>query len=178
MSNSAIPWAHLAIAAGIFLLSVLLLALALRIRRSLGLPTGQVVYADSARWGKPEKPLYDPECGLAGKPDYLLQRRGEVIPVEVKSGWAPPVPFDSHAMQLAAYCLLVERGMGVRPPYGLLRYHNRTFRLPYTDEMRERVLGLIVEVRRAKSQEEVGRSHEHKARCARCGYRSICDQRL
>ena len=178
MSMAAIPWTYLAIAAGILLLSVLLLIMALRIRRSLGLPSGQVVYADSARWGKPEKPLYDPECRLAGKPDYLYRRRGEIIPVEVKSGWAPPVPFDSHVVQLAAYCLLVERSMGTRPPYGLLRYRNRTFRLPYTDEMRERVLGLVSEVRRAKLLEAVDRSHEHKARCARCGFRTVCDQRL
>jgi CRISPR-associated exonuclease Cas4 len=98
--------------------------------------------------------------------------------VEVKSGWAPPVPFDSHAMQLAAYCLLVERDLGVRPPYGLLRYRNRTFRLAYTDEIRERVLDMIFEVRRAKRLETVDRSHEHQARCARCSFRSVCDQRL
>jgi hypothetical protein len=54
---AALPWTHLAIAAGILLLSVLLMVFALRIRRSLGLPAGQVVYADSTRWGKPEKPL-------------------------------------------------------------------------------------------------------------------------
>ena len=37
-------------------------------------------------------------------------------------------------MQLAAYCLLVEETIGAAPPYGLLRYAERTFRLDYTQQ--------------------------------------------
>ena len=82
--------------------------LARHLQRASGLPRGRVVYADPGLWGKPEKPLFDAALGLTGKPDYLIRSGKSLIPVEVKSGWAPTAPYDSHVLQLAAYCLLVE----------------------------------------------------------------------
>ena len=84
-----------------------------RVRRAAGLPGGRVVYTDTRAWGKVEKPLYDHGLGLTGKPDYLVEKDGQLIPVEVKSGRAPEAPYDSHIYQLAAYCLLVERTLSV-----------------------------------------------------------------
>ena len=101
-----------------------------------------------------------------------------IIPAEVKSGYAPRNPYDSHVMQLAAYCLLVESTYGDRPPYAILRYRNRTFKLPFTPELEEEVCDLITEIRRCKTREDVPRSHKNPARCASCGYRQVCDQRL
>ena len=101
-----------------------------------------------------------------------------MIPVEVKSSWAPRTPYDSHKLQLAAYCLLVERYYGIRPAYGLLRYRNRTFRMKFDRELEYQVLDLLDEIRQQKEQEEVWRSHQQKNRCSRCGFREKCDQRL
>ena len=64
-----------------------------------------MVYTDTGAWGKVEKPLYYHALGLTGKPDYLVERDGILIPVEVKSGRTPEAPYDSHIFQLAAYCL-------------------------------------------------------------------------
>jgi CRISPR-associated exonuclease Cas4 len=167
------------------LLPLLLIVLALlffwissRLKRRTGMPDGRIIYADSGQWGKPAKPLYDADLGLTGKPDYLIRKRKTIIPVEVKSAWAPPVPYESHKLQLAAYCLLVESSFGQRPPYGLLRYRNRTFRINYSDELEGQLLDVLDEIREVKEQEEAGRSHHQKNRCARCGYRYVCDQRL
>ena len=78
-----------------------------------------------------EKPLFARRIGLTGKPDYLLDVRGNTIPVEVKPRRRAPRPYESDLMQLAAYCLLVEETIGTAPPYGLLRYAERTApRLP------------------------------------------------
>lgn len=143
-----------------------------------GLPDGKIIYADTGRWGKPAKPLYDAELGLTGKPDYLIRKNGIIIPVEVKSAWAPPAPYESHKLQLAAYCLLVQGYFGLRPPYGLLRYRNRTFRVVFSPELEEQVREVVEEIRLQKEQDEACRSHDHPNRCARCGYRGICDQRL
>ncbi|MBK7450031.1 MAG: hypothetical protein IPJ47_11620 [Anaerolineales bacterium] len=33
-----------------------------------------------------EKPLYYPALGLTGKPDYLIEKNGQIIPVEVNQG--------------------------------------------------------------------------------------------
>lgn len=158
--------------------AALLLLLSLILRRRAGLPEGRIVYADPGMWGKVEKPLYDSALGLTGKPDYLVKNHNQVIPVEVKSMWAPREPYDSHRLQLGAYCLLVERSLGQRPPYGLLRYRNRTFRIPYTTSFEDEVIGILEDIRDHKDMEEVRRSHEHPNRCARCGYRNRCDQRL
>lgn len=147
-------------------------------RRAAGLPPGRVVYTDTRAWGKVEKPLYDPVLGLTGKPDYLVEHNGRIIPVEVKSGHAPAQPHASHVYQLAAYCALVEHAHGVRPPYGLIHYRNRTFAVDYTPALQQSLLALLEQIRRQERLGEAARSHEEPARCARCGYRTHCDQRL
>jgi CRISPR-associated exonuclease Cas4 len=149
-----------------------------RLKGQSGIPDGRIIYTDTGRWGKPAQPLYDAELGLTGKPDYLIRKSQTIIPVEVKSAWAPPAPYESHKLQLAAYCLLVQSYYGKRPPYGLLRYRNRTFRINFNPEIEEQVLNVLEEIRLVKEQDEACRSHNHPNRCARCGYRSICDQRL
>lgn len=166
-------------------LAVLLIVLALallwqssRQRKAAGLPGGRVIYADTRRWGPVEKPLYDPQLHLTGKPDYLVAQGSELIPVEVKSAQAPSSPHDSHIFQLAAYCLLVERSMGKRPPYGILHYRNQTFAIDYTPELEAALLEILSDMRRCEKAGEADRSHEQAARCARCGFRTACDQRL
>ncbi len=155
-----------------------------RQRRATGLPTGRVISSDMRGWDEVEKPLYDPVSGLTGKPDYLVeQKNGKVlIPVEVKSGRAPTIPYDSHVFQLAAYCLLVERTHGTRPPYGILRYRDRTFAIDYTATLRQELEKVLDEMRQELRQQDRGQaghcSHQEPARCARCGYRKYCNERL
>jgi CRISPR-associated exonuclease Cas4 len=169
----------------LFFLAVVLLALAVaalwfsrRARRAGGLPPGRVISSDMGGWKRQEKPLYDPQSGLTGRPDYLVEQNGAIIPVEVKSGWAPSDPHPGHLYQLAAYCLLVERTWGSRPPYGILHYRNRTFAIDYTTALEEELLALVEELRLQQRRTEAARSHDSPARCARCGYRDTCDQRL
>ncbi len=149
-----------------------------RTRHAAGLPGGRVIYTDTRSWGKVEKPLYDPLLSLTGKPDYLVQQNGRIIPVEVKSGRAPESPYDSHIYQLATYCLLVERTMGIRPPYGIIHYEDRDFAVDYTHELETALLDLLAEIRRDERREEVNRSHESAARCAKCGFRNTCEQKM
>jgi CRISPR-associated exonuclease Cas4 len=168
--------------AAVFLLAVALIVLWIsgRQRRATGLPSGSVIYSDTDRWRKVEKPLYDAKSGLTGRPDYLVEDddKGVLIPIEVKSGRAPSLPYDSHIFQLAAYCLLVERVYGKRPPYGILRYRDRTFTIEYTPELEYDLEALLEEIRQQERRGEADRSHQEPARCARCGFRSYCNQRL
>ncbi len=164
-------------------LAFLLLALALfwlssRQRRAAGLPGGRVIYTDTRNWGAVEKPLHDPNLGLTGKPDYLVKQGGRIIPVEVKSGRTPDAAYDSHIFQLAAYCLLVHKTLGKRPPYGIIHYPGRDFAIDYTPELEAVLLDNLVNMRRDEHRASVGRSHEEAHRCARCGFRNVCDQRL
>ncbi len=169
----------LSVAVLLALLGLLLVWLSARRRRQLGLPAGRVVYSDVGTRQELEKPLYDRTLGLTGRPDYLVRQGKQLIPVEVKSAAAPPVPYDSHVFQVLAYCLLVERQMGVRPAYGLLRYDDREFRIDFTFEAEERLLDLLADIRRAERRSGLPeRSHTSAARCRACGFREICDQRL
>ena len=142
------------------------------------MPTGRVIYADTRGWGPVEQPLYDAELGLVGKPDYLVESGEQLIPVEVKSTRNSNAPYDAHIFQLAAYCLLVQRQLGKRPPYGILHYANRTYAIDYTSELEQTIQDLLVEIHAQGIKKELPRSHNSAARCSHCGYRSVCDQRL
>lgn len=163
----------------LLLLAVFILWQSSRRRKEAGLPGGRVIYSDTRAWGERlEDPLYDPRLGLTGRPDYLVEQKGQIIPVEVKSGRAPETPYDSHIHQMAAYCLLVDRVLGKRPPYGIIHYPSRTFAVDYTPSLEASMLDMLAEMRRDETRAEVNCSHSDPARCRRCGFRSVCDQKL
>ena len=170
----------------IFYTAILLVVIAMvllwqsgRAQKASGLPGGRVIYTDTRTWGsKVEKPLYDSALGLTGKPDYLVEKNGRYIPVEVKSGRAPQAPYDSHIYQLASYCLLVEKAFGSRPPYGIIHYEDRDFAVDYTRELENSLLEILDEMRHDERRQDVARSHESAARCAGCGFRNVCGQKL
>jgi NAD+ kinase len=96
------------------IIGLALLAAAELIRRRSGLPAGVPVYIDTGKL-ETAAPLFDPELGLAGRPDYILKHRRAMIPVEVKTGSTPPQPYEGHTLQLAAYMKLVEAWNGHSP---------------------------------------------------------------
>ena len=159
-------------------IALLIFWISRRLSLRTGIPDGRIIFSDHGVWSKTLKPLYDSAIGLTGKPDYLIRRNGLIVPAEVKSTWAPRSPYDSHILQLAAYCMLVDSTYGQRPPYGLLRYRNRTFKVEYTSDLESRLLEVIGIIRRQKNKEESPRSHDNPHRCAKCGFRNSCDQRL
>ena len=166
------------LAAILVVLALALLWQAGQRQKEIGLPAGRIIYSDTRDWGPVESSLYDPDLGLAGRPDYLVEKGGQIMPVEVKSTRIADAPYDSHIFQLAAYCLLVERTRDRRPPHGILHYPNRTFALDYTPQMEAALLDLIDEMRSLERRKNIPRSHDSAARCNACGYREICDQRL
>lgn len=166
------------LALAILLVAVILFVIAGRQRRAAGLPGGRVIYTDTRAWGEVEKPLYDAELGLTGKPDYLVEQNNRLIPVEVKTGRTPEAPYDSHIFQVASYCYLVHKTFGKRPPYGILHYPNRDFAIDYTPELESALLDIIADMRVNERRTSVPRSHEQEHRCRRCGFRDVCDERL
>ncbi len=159
------------------LLGLVLIWLAGRGQAQSGMPRGRVVYLDPGSLGPAPDPLYDAKLDLAGRPDFLLSTAEGVIPVEVKSGRAPLQPHDSHLLQLAAYCRLVQAREDRRPPHGVLKYADRSLAVPFSASLEERLLDTLAEMRRAEVRTP-DRSHESAGRCRACGYREGCDQRL
>jgi CRISPR-associated exonuclease Cas4 len=158
-------------------LALVLFWLALRLRQRSGLPWASVV-ADDTGGTMLERPLFAPRYRLTGKPDYLLERRGQLVPVEVKPGRRANEPYESDLMQLAAYCLLVEEAMGRTPPYGLLRYAEASFRLDYTPAVRGHLVALLEEMQELLDADDCARSHNQARRCAGCGFYAVCDERV
>ena len=159
-------------------LAGLFLYQAARIRRETGLSFGEILYRDDHQMEENNKTFYDRKLGLAGRPDYLIRENGMVIPVEVKSSKRIRTPYDSHIFQLAAYGLLVGAEFGQLPPSGILIYRDKRFRVPITESLRVETIRLVQEIRDNGRKRSLARSHDEAARCAGCGFRGICDQRL
>ncbi len=149
-----------------------------RWRRETGIPRGRVIYADTGGWERLAAPLTAPSLGLTGKPDYLVADGPDIIPVEVKSHPAPSSPYAAHVLQLAAYCALVEAVYGRRPAYGLLRYADRTFEIPYTPELEANLQETLTAIREARRVGEAARQHRDIRRCRACLYRGNCPETL
>jgi CRISPR-associated exonuclease Cas4 len=159
-------------------LGFLLLVRSGALRRQVGLPAGRVIYTDTSAWDRCERPLFSDRYRLTGRPDYLVRTRRGVVPVEVKSGTAPPQPYLAHILQLAAYCLLVEEQEGRAPPFGILKYREKAFEIDFTPWLRSELLSIIDDIRHDLQVHDVERSHDELARCQGCGYRQQCEQRL
>ena len=163
----------------LLILGMAAVVLARRTRSAAGLPTGQVIYSDTSRWRRAERPLFSRRHQLAGKPDYLVREGRTIIPVEVKSQRAPAAgPHKGHILQLAAYCLLVEETENARPAYGLIHYADQTVRIDNTPELTRTLLATLDAMRRDMDRGEAHRSHDDPARCRRCGVQAACDERL
>lgn len=162
----------------LLVVGILLLLLARRGSHSAGLPAGRIISMDTAGLEPPEKPIFDHVLGLSGRPDYLLRKGRDLLPVEVKSGKAPSsAPYESHLLQLGAYLMLAWSQNRRRPPYGVLVYDGAVFRIPFTAGLESEVRATIARMR-AMIGQPVNRSHQSSERCAGCGYFGICDQSL
>jgi len=156
--------------------SLFLFRRARRLREQTGLPQGRVIYADTGAWNRCERPLFSRRYLLTGKPDYLVDDGKTKIPVEVKHTRCPASPYRSHVLQLAAYCLLVEEEYGQPPPYGIIKYRDRTYAVEYTPQLRAQLLSTLAEMRQNLIAGDVGPSHTNPNRCRSCGYREVCGE--
>lgn len=111
---------------------------------------------------------------LLGKPDAILEIRGELAPLEFKSKLRER-PLRGHVLQLAAYCALLEEFSGVRVRKGILKYANRKFEIPFDDELRSELGRTLMEMRNLAnlpiSEAIVFAKLE---RCEKCSARDRC----
>ncbi len=147
-------------------------------RARTGLPPGSLTYVDTTEWKACQRPLFSNRYRLTGKPDYLIHQQNHIIPVEVKSSTGLTRPYDSHVLQLMAYCLLVEETEKKPPPFGTLHYPDANFRIEYTPQARAELLNTLNRLRSDLSSNDVSRSHTSPERCRYCGYRHVCTQSL
>jgi CRISPR-associated exonuclease Cas4 len=134
---------------------------------------GEIRYVDD---GKPRM-LRSERLGLQGRPDYILEIEGEMVPVEIKSGRTPKGPLFSHILQVAAYCVLLEEE-GQKVTHGILRYDEAEHEIEYNQDLRLMVLSKLEEMRSLKRTGDVHRNHHRPGKCHSCSRREGCPERL
>ncbi len=154
--------------------------------RALGLPAGRIVYSDA---DGAARPLTARRYPLTGKPDYVvLTSGGQRVPVELKSGRAPRVkggerrPRHEDVLQLVTYLIILDDLYDEPPRYGLLRYADATFEVPYAADLRDEVLDLLAEMQALDDElDEAGQGpHGDPSvqKCHACAFRAICDDAI
>ncbi len=152
--------------------ALLLAILSVRLMRRSGI-RGRVVASDSILL-RPSRVLRSALYGIAGKPDYLVQEHGHIVPVELKPSRESNTPWLRDVVQLAAYCLLLEETEPRFGGYGYLRYANRTFRIEFTDRVRQELLRTLDGMRADLAASDVLPNHHDPRRCARCMLVAVC----
>ena len=127
--------------------------------------------------------LRDPDLGLRGKPDYVLEQdignRRALVPLELKPTRRGRRVYESDAVQVGAYLLLLQAVYGDRAArFGYVRYSTGTFRIELTSELERRVRGIVATIHGARHAAVIHRSHAVPAKCVSCAMRPHCDESL
>jgi len=146
-----------------------------RMRKEYGIPEGRIIYTDL---DKPAEPLFSEQLRLTGKPDFIVNFKGQYIPVEVKTGITDS-PYRNHVLQLAAYCLLVEEKYNQVIPFGVLVYAGgRQFRIPFESYLRRQVTTILEEMRTKLAAGQIQRNHNLIAKCQHCSMGVHCNLKI
>ncbi|MBS3149281.1 Dna2/Cas4 domain-containing protein [Candidatus Woesearchaeota archaeon] len=161
---------------GIIVLSLILFLIFRKLSRKIKndnkLPSGNIFRTDL---NKPSKALVSDKYRLIGKPDYLLNVNGKIIPVEFKTSSNNKLK-DGHVLQLASYCLLVEECFKQKVDYGILDYNGVKYEIPFNDDLKNELLKVLFEIRSVR--EKPLRNHENPGRCLNCSYNYGCPENL
>ncbi|MFA5102951.1 MAG: CRISPR-associated protein Cas4 [Candidatus Thermoplasmatota archaeon] len=143
-------------------------------KKSFGIPDGLILYSDL---NVPAAPLFSKRFRLAGKPDYIVQKENQYIPVEVKSGKGPH-PHQSQVLQLAAYCQILEDTTGAFIPEGILVYNNVPYTIRFDPKLRFELESVMKTMRASLRSGVTKRNHHEPGRCHHCSMKRFCTENL
>ena len=162
----------------LILIGLLVFWLGRRSQAEAGLPIGRVIASDTNGWRLLEKPLFSHTHRLAGKPDYLVRRGREIIPVEVKSSQAPA---DRAAPQscvaIGSVLPVGRRTYRQKPKYGIVKYADRMFAVDYTTALHAALLDAMPCGTMSHTTKPIAHTTRRPA-VRTAGYRHACDERL
>jgi len=157
--------------------AIVLLAYAIRMRsmvrtekRYCGVPDGLILYSDL---NVPAAPLFSKRFRLTGKPDYIVRKADQLIPVEVKTGQGP-YPHQSQVLQLAAYCQILEDTSGGFIPEGILVYNTVPYTIAFDPKLRFELESVMKTMRESLRSGATQRNHDEPRRCRHCSMRRYC----
>ncbi len=130
-----------------------------------------IISADDSALGTPT--LRSARYGLVGRPDQLVSVGRMLIPVEQKPRARSMQ--QSHVLQVAAQCLLVQEVYGVRPSHGLLVLAGGKQELvEFTPALERRLLNTMAQMRSLLRVDAEPGPHWVGAKCRSCGFRETC----
>jgi CRISPR-associated exonuclease Cas4 len=147
-----------------------------RLREEHGIEKGTIEYVDAL--DDSSEMLISEKYGLRGRPDYILKKEGNLVPVEIKTGRVPKGPLFSHILQLAAYCLLMEEKYEKPPPYGIIKYSDVPHEIEYTPELKNILVSKLNDMKKIMKIGEAHRNHNRPNKCRGCSRREMCPEKL
>ncbi|MCS7144613.1 MAG: CRISPR-associated protein Cas4, partial [Archaeoglobaceae archaeon] len=141
------------------------------------IPKGEIVYTDAIRL---ERPLFSKKLQIVGKPDFVIVRGRDYIPIEFKSSKSPMKPYRGHVLQLAAYCWLLEEKTGSKVKHGVIVYGDgKKFRINYDERLRSDLIYTVSEMRellKADLNYALKFAANNGRKCKSCNIRERCEE--
>ncbi|MFH1055278.1 MAG: CRISPR-associated protein Cas4 [Candidatus Altiarchaeota archaeon] len=120
--------------------------------------------------------LKSDSLGLSGRVDKIMYNSG-LVPVDIKTGVASELGWESDRIQLCAYGMLMEDKFSGNIPYGLLEYTRIAKRRPvlFTEELRRQVFDArdgVQEILEGAAPDVC--PHGQPRKCESCNLRDEC----
>jgi len=133
----------------------------------------KITYSDL---NTPAKAFFSKRYRLSGKPDYIIKKNNQCIPVEVKTGHHDK-PQKHHIYQLAAYCQLIEDNYNGFVPCGILVYNDTSqqYTIVFDPKLRFELESTIKKMRYNLKNKGVTRNHNNPQKCKHCSMKTYCD---
>jgi CRISPR-associated exonuclease Cas4 len=119
-------------------------------------------------------PLISARLGLVGQVDELMWHEEQLIPVDYKLARREHPHFR---LQLAAYGLMAEEQFKTPIRFGLLYLiqARKTVRIPFSSQLRKKVVDAVTEMRRIAAEETMPPPPDSIRPCLECEFRRFCN---
>ncbi|MCK9151458.1 CRISPR-associated protein Cas4 [Methanobacterium alcaliphilum] len=121
--------------------------------------------------------IYDPSLSLAGNIKKIEIVDGKYYPVEIKLS-SPPLRgvWDSDALKIAAYSILIEQEFDTEVLVGFIEYTHIMERRPVTidSELREGLFSVLDDIRDIAYHGSVPEIEININKCSKCKYYELC----
>ncbi len=140
-------------------------------RAHVGVSSGTIQTTDDSAERTPT--LRSRRYGLVGRPDQLIRVGNALIPVEQK----PKARrlHQSHILQVAAQCLLVQEVYRIRPPYGIVVLAGGTrHEVEFSPALELRLLDTMARMRSMMDATAPPEPFWAERKCRGCAFRHAC----
>ena len=140
-------------------------------RAQVGLSSGTIETTDDSAERAPT--LRSRRYGLVGRPDQLIRVGNALVPVEQKP--TARRLHQSHILQVAAQCLLVQEVYRIRPPYGIVVLAGGSqHQVEFSPALELRLLDTMARMRAILDATVPPEPFWAERRCRACAFRHTC----